>query len=264
MAEEIHGSGQWSIEAGQRLTVEREVVVPWAGHPAWVASQIGTLDPMIPLCRCRQAKVEPLGPITGPTATYTYARVTLVYIAEVDSSSPQWPSDAANAPTFPGGAQVQVQVRGGGEFMLFPARDLRWADNVSASPSAAIPQEDSGVGRIVIPSQDWVITLSNLATINLPKLTDRLGKVNQAAFIGYPAETVLFESYDVDWQWSLDGGSPKVTWSVAWHLKVRAIKRGANTYGWNHEYRGADGWVRVKLADNTDRYEKANFSDLFT
>lgn len=261
---EIQGSGRWSIDAGQRLTVEREHIVSWAAHPVWVASQIGTVDPLIPLCRCRQARIEPVGPIDG-SSDYTHARVTLIYIAEADSSSPSWPDpNAQSLPTLPSGAQMQIQIRGGGEFLAFPARDLRWTDNVSGSPSAAIPQEDSGVGRVVIPSQDWVITLSNLAAINLPKLTDRLGKVNNAMFIGYPAETVLFESYDVDWQWSLDNGSPKVTWSVAWHLKVRAIKRGDNTYGWNHEYRGPDGWIKVKLADNTDRYEAANFADLFT
>ena len=259
---EIHGSGQWSIEAGQRLTVEREFVVPWAGHAVWVASQIGTLDPMIPLCRCRRARVEPLGPIDGPPTAYTHARVTLTYLAEVDSASPQWPS--GSPPTFPSNAQVQVQIRGGGEFMLFPARDLRWVDNSPGNPGQPIPQEDSGVGRIVIPQQDWVITLSNLTAINLPKLTDRLGKVNQGAFLGYPSECVLFEAYDVDWQWSLDNGQPKITWSCAWHLKARAIVRGQNTYGWNHEYRGPDGWVRVVMANGEDRYQQANFNDLFT
>jgi hypothetical protein len=259
---EIQGSGRWSIEASQRLSVEREYIVAWAGHAAWVASQIGTVDPLIPLCRCRQARVEPVGPISGPPATYTHARVTLIFVAEADSSSPQWPD--SNVPSLPSGARVQVQVRGGGEFMLFPARDLRWEDNSIGNPGQPIPQEDSGVGRIVVPQQDWIITLSNLTTINRTKLDDRLGKVNQAAFLGYPAECVLFESYDVDWQWSLDNGTPKVTWSCAWHLKARAIKRGANTYGWNHEYRGPDNWKKVTMADGTPRYELANFSDLFT
>jgi hypothetical protein len=265
VVEEIQGSARWSIETGQRLQVEREVIVPWAGHAAWVASQIGTLDPMIPLCRCRRAQVEPLGVITTSPAVYQWARVTLIYLAELDSSvsSSQWPSGASEAPTLPSGASIQVQVRGGGEFLLFPARALRYESNPSGYPTGPIPQEDSGTGRIVVPVQDWVITLGNLGAINRNKLTDRLGKVNQAAFLGYPPETVLFEAWDLDWQWSLDGGAPKVTYSVAWHFKVRVIKRGVDVYGWNHDYVGPPaGWQRV-LMGGTPRYESANFADIF-
>lgn len=263
---EIQGSARWSVEAGQRLQVEREFLVPWVGHTTWVASQIGTVDPLIPLCRCRRASVEPLGVITTSPATYQYARVTLTYLAEIDSgsSSSQWPSGPSEAPTFPSGAGVQVQVRGSGEFLLFPARSLRYESNPAGSPTGPIPQEDSGAGKIVVPVEDWVITLSNLNIVNRAKLTDRLGKVNQAAFLGYPPETVLFESWDLDWQWTLDGGAPKVTYTVAWHFKVRAIKRDTNTYGWNHDYAGPGaGWQRV-LMDGSPRYELAPFANIFT
>ena len=262
MADELQGSARWSIEAGQRITVEREYVRPWAGHATWVASQIGTIDPLIPWCRCRQARVEPLGPISAQPATYTHAKITLVFVAENQSSTPDWPTN--NAPTFPANAQVQVQVRGGGDFMLYPARDMRWSDNATANPAQPIPSEDSNVGRIIVPTQDWTITVSNLISVNLPNLREKLGHVNNGAFMGYPSECLLFESFDIDWQWSLDNGQPKVTWSVTWHLKAREIQEGQNSYGWNHEYRGADGWKRVVMANGQDRYPVANFDTLFT
>jgi hypothetical protein len=262
---EIQGSARWSIDAGQRLQVEREFIVPWASHAAWVASQIGTLDPMIPLCRCRRAQIEPMGVITTMPATYQWARVTLIYIAEMDSSvsSSQWPGGASVAPAIPPGVSVQVQVRGGGEFLLFPARSLRYEINSSGSPSGPIPQEDSGAGRVVVPVQDWVITLGNMGSINLARMTDYLGRVNREPFLGYPPETVLFESWDLDWQWSLDGGAPKKTYNVSWHFKVRIIKRGSVLYGWNHDYVGPPaGWQRV-LVDGTPRYELIDFADIF-
>jgi len=261
---EIEGSGKWFVDAGQRLSVEREFIVPWAGHVAWVAAQIGTADPMIPICRCRQARVEPIGTIGGSPAVYAYARVTLTYIAETDDQNQQVPDQNQQQLQLPSGARLQIQVRGNGDFLLFPARDMRWGDNLGGYPDQPIPQDDSGVGRVIIPMQDWIITLSNLGGINVSKLTNKLGHVNSDVFLGYSAGTVLFESYDVDWQWSLENGQPKMTWSCAWHFKVRAIKRGSQIYGWNYEYRGTSGWVEVRMADGTLRYEDTAFADIFT
>jgi hypothetical protein len=255
---QIEGSGRWNLDAGKSLSIDREFIIAWAGHAAWVATQIGTPDPLFAACICRRASVEPMGQILSD-GSHTHAKVTLTYSAEPTSSD--FPGGSENAPTVPEGATLQIQIRGGGEFMLVPSRDVRWEDNPNGSTEGAIPQEDSAAGRIVVPQQDIVITVGNLATPPLEKLTETLGKVNAAEFMTHPPETVLFESYDMDWSFSVDGGAAKVTWTLAWHLKARLIRDGENTRGWNHEYRG-DGWFRV-LIGGFPRYETTDFSQLF-
>lgn len=263
--EEIEGSGKWSIDAGsQVLEITREAVVPWAGHPAWVAARIGTPDALFPLAICRKAAIEGMGPIGTSVlgATYSHAKVVLSYVAE----QPEWPTGGPpGTPSTPAGASVQIRVRGGGEFMLVPGRDVRWGDNPSGSPSQPIPNDDGNAGRVIVPHMDYVVTLGNLAGPNWERLRSRSGWVNEFTFLGYEPETVLFEAYDTDWSWTFESGAPVVKWSVTWHFKMRRIKRDdeplTEVYGWNHEYR-ADGWVRV-LMDGKDRYPKANFSNIF-
>ena len=117
---------------------------------------------------------------------------------------------------------------------------------------------------------DWVITLSNLQLVNTTKLDRFLGCVNSGMFFGYEPEVVLFEGYDVNHEWSVDNGVPRRTWSCSWHFKARPIRvphpnnpNQTITVGWNHEYRGEDGWKEVRFADNRLRYQLADFKYIF-
>jgi hypothetical protein len=256
---EIEGSANWSISLGKSLTIKRIVLLPWLNHATAIASIIGTADPSFPLCIFRQADVEPLGPITGTPASYEFVRVTFTAVAEPGSAN--FPGGTPPA-GIPSGATVKVSIRGGGEFMLIPARDMRWEDNVAGSGAQPIPAPDSGVGKLVVNNQQWSVTLGNLIAPPLSVLQSKVGKVNSGAWLIYAAGAVLFESWDADYEWSMSGGAPTIKWNTTWHLKVREIRQGANVYGWNHEFR-EDGWQRVFL-DGQPRYESTDFNTLFS
>jgi hypothetical protein len=257
MSVELQGSGKWNISVGQQLQVTREFIVPWSTHVAFVESNLGTPDPIFSICTCRSASVEPLGVISGSPATYSDAKVTLTYVAETQD----WPSEGEE-PSVAG--SIKVQVRGGGEFLQLPPRNLKFESNPLKNPNDPIPTIDHNL-PLLIPTEEWVVTLSNLSSVNRNFLTQKLGRVNHAPFIGYPAECVLFESWDLDAEWSFESGQAKHTWTVTYHLKVRTIFVGPNVFGWNHDYvgQGPTGWDRILLEDGNPRYLTSDFSNLF-
>lgn len=273
---EIEGSGAWSIEAGKTLTITRQYLIPWGSQLSFVASWIGQPDPVFPIAHCKSADVEPVGRMgAGEPAVYEWAKVKLKFQFEAregqQNSTPSTGGGGGGgggSPQFPPGVSIKVQARGSGEFLEFPARLVRYESNSSGNPNALMPAEESTAGVLFIPIIDWTVTLQNVVLPNTQALHERLGRVNSDLFMGFPIETVLFESYDADWDWTLDNGQARITWSIAYHFKVRAIQISSMPpvwVGWNHDFHPAVGWQRAFIGGpGNNRYMLTTFSDIFT
>jgi hypothetical protein len=91
------------------------------------------------------------------------------------------------------------------------------------------------------------------------------GKVNDAEFLGCPAETVLFEGAEANklFRAGFEEGPSPFTWQIHYVFRERSIKQGGQVLGWNHFYRNSPaGWAA--LSDGTHRlYEAADLAVLF-
>lgn len=253
-----------TIDVGKEIRVERVYFVPKNQDALdFALSKLNTADTAISIAYCVRADVERL--------VGDYYQVRLTYSTESpknDRSTGDRPGSGSGGSGGDGGIPVTftLNIRGGGEFMLFPARDARWEDNLAADPNKAIPDQDSQAGRIVVPKIEYRITAENVITPPLATLAAKVGHVNQGPWLGWPDEVVLFESYSMDYRWQIDNKQPILTWTIELNFIARPIKVGNKVYGWNHEYRGKDGWKKIYMYDGTQwtpRYPSTTFSDIF-
>lgn len=267
MAVELDQSGSWSITLASpsELVVERMYWESWSAAPAFVGSALGLPDPVFPLARCVEARVEPVGVITASPADYSHAKITLRFRAttEVPSADSPLPGN----PTLPGDASVSVRVTGTREVIAHPVVGLRYGDNLTGNPVGPIPT-DEAQGRTFVPVEEWHITLRNLVMPNYSRLNAKKGHVNSTTFLGHAPETVLFESYDIELEWRYVSGNWTRTYAVTWHFRVREVTRKnsdntTTTVGWNHVLRGGD-WVTLYVNQHEKLYPATSFADIFT
>lgn len=273
--DELCGSNasQHGISSGNEAT--RVFVCPWSERITHAESLLGSAHPEFALCWCNTVAIEPLmqeaepgagGAIANPATQviiYNRAKLTATYGTDVTVAQ-MWPSQITK-PTVRSNTSLVFSGRSTAEFMRFPARDSRWEDNSSGSPDGPIPDEESPAGRLLISQSEYELAWDYVDDPPIARFESYKGKVNNAIFLGCAAETLLFGDYGLEPSRKASIASP-TTWKMTVTLRKRSITAGASTLGWNHEYRGENGWKRVQMFDGSnwgDRYPQADFSILF-
>lgn len=264
---EISGSNSSQHTVGQGNSSSRVFTVPWADRLTFAESLLGAPHPEIPFCWCKSVSIEPF-PSRDPAAypgtaiAYELAKVTAEYGTDFTVAE-QWPS-AVPRPTVRANTTLQLAMRLGAEFLRFPARETRWEDNTTGDPTKPVPDEDSPAGRLLVRQGEINLTWNYVD--DPPLLTEYFGTVNSDTFLGAPPETLLFGGVEL-----VESTKASITdpgcWTVKVTLQYRMIKVGLNTYGWNHEYRGEDGWKKVYMFDGTswaERYKPVPYASMFT
>jgi hypothetical protein len=91
------------------------------------------------------------------------------------------------------------------------------------------------------------------------------GTINNAVFLGCPADTVLFDGAEAEktFRAGFKPGESPVCWKIKYIFRERSIKHSGSIYGWNHIYRESPaGWVEIN--NGSDKlYDSANHMLLF-
>lgn len=272
--EEIAGSNKSSHGDGNAAT--RVFLTTWSGRLTAAESLLGSAHPEIAQCWCRNVTIDPFpsdpqatgGDIADPTATaiqYGIAKLTAEYATDFTSAG-QWPSDIPQ-PSLCEGTTLQISVRSAGEFMKFPARQARWDSNLSGQPTGKVPDSESGAGRMLVRKGEIVLTWNYVDDPPVAMFDRYIGAVNDdTPFLGKTEETLLFTGYELSEATRSSVASP-ACWTMRLTFEYREIRVGSESFGWNHEYDGMDGWEKVKVYNGSYwelRYTPTDFSALFT
>lgn len=248
----------------------RELLVAWADRDALVRELLGESGgvPGIPLhypgkspCLVTRIRVEPFDPdnpddqeltsLTEGLNAYpdSFAKVAVDYEYVVDEDEDKEP-----------GTFLSWKIRASAQFATIPGRAARWED------APAVPVPDDVNVNLLIPTAEHLITWRRVADPPWAAMSDLLGCVNHAAFLGKAAETMLFEGYDADkeFQYIAELGDPLEFWRIEYRFRERAVKAAGGIVGWNHEYREKPaGWARLIKGDGQPLYKTADLSPLF-
>lgn len=192
---------------------------------------------------------------------YEYARIHITYGINGQAIA-VWP-EGIPLPPKRRDTWLELRLESGGEFMFLEGA-ARWADNPHNYPDQPVPGPTSNAARYYIPTQKIAIVWHNVLLLRTNELDKLVGKVNSDRFLGKPPETVLFESYSLSMENTLDLDFP-VRWAVTCNFIYRAVVVGNRIYGWNYELRH-DGWKEVQINTGSGlrkRYEPAAFSRMF-
>ena len=144
----------------------------------------------------------------------------------------------------------------GGDFMTLPSSGLRWE-----SETKAIQEEDLQAGKIM-PTIEHAMSWDEVAVVPYGAIRASIGCVNNSAFFGAPAETLLFCGASISREVMTDGAQK---FKIDYKFTERPIVTASGTFGWNHFYRASEGqWERLKTRPTgEDIYQKVNFAPLF-
>jgi len=151
----------------------------------------------------------------------------------------------------------------GGEYVELPSHSLVWTSD------ATIPVPPEAVSTVRVPITEHHVTWHRVVNPPWQAIRDAAGTVNQAAFLGAAAETVLFDGATAEKQFiGIDDLMlPEFGWRITYVFREKAIKYGGNVFGWNHAYRSlphdAPGWDKLKDGNNENRYQTSDFTTLF-
>lgn len=286
--EVISGSGRSHHDFEQGHSDEIMYLVPWASRFTFCAAMAGQAHPTLPQCWARAFDCEPFfgeqtriaAQITDPLTelpAYTkdnngFTALVHVYysrgsLSKDASSGYNWPCDI-DKPSYSEGTELTIRGKSSGQFLRLPSGAVRWTDNTAGAAGGPMPDPDADESRIYVTGRemqiDWLF-------VDEPPLDTwdqtYVGRVNDAEFLGVPAECLLFENYDFEPSTSLDWTS-SACWTLRTIWRMRIIGKDGDTYlGWNHEYRN-DGIKRVKVKDASgswvNRYQTVDFTDVFT
>lgn len=272
MAIELVGSNSSTHEIGQGNACTRTILVAWSSRLSVAEGLLGAAHPSIPACWVKSVRIDPFpdeakasGGDLNPASqeiSYALAKLTLEYAT--DFGHQPWPS-AVPKPALRAGTALSLAIQSGAEAMRIPARSARWEDNPYGQPDAPVPEDDSPAGRLLVAKAEFTLTWDYVVEPPLAAYNALIGGVNDAAFLGCPADTMLFTGYELAPSVRASISSPWC-WRMAVKFVLRAIRIGEQVYGWNHEYR-ADGWHRVTMDDGSgaqvDRYQRRDFSAMF-
>jgi len=256
---------------------------PWLQRFSFAQEKSGHAHPSLPGCYCGDITIYPRDPSLAPTSQladiienlpdYTkgsdpWAVVVCRY--STDFSSATWPCDVTK-PSVSSGTNLRFEHHSSGQFLYMRPEDMLHENNEDGSVTGAKWSADSQAGRKLIGIGEFRLTWLYVQEPPIDTWRDTLkGRVNSDVFLDCPAETLLFEDFDVRPSTRFDLLDP-FCWECTVTLRERRIVVGDSTYGWNHEYGWGDdgfGWYRVKMKDDegdvVDRYETAAFADMFT
>jgi hypothetical protein len=185
------------------------------------------------------------------------ARVTATYRTSFDAAH----GARGDLPAVPEGTMLLYDAELGTETQSVPARTWHWVappDNpplfVDQSPNLLVP---TGTFRLTwqrVPLPPW------------DAIRELRGMVNDAAFVGGPAGTVLFLGARVERQFpfSPSGG----LWEIAYTFAERTVSLGGGgSVGWNYQYKetpvSGEHWVAIADDSGNPPYRGGDFSRLF-
>ena len=287
---ELAGSPKESLNEQSGSSAERRFLVAMNARLTFAESLVGTAYPNFPQARIVSLDFQPwmdgdslpTGDFTDvEAATADYGSQLCLVTAKYgpDYTLKDWPSEFPKPSTIRTGTEVRYQIKGTGEFLLVPTSATKWGsateepEDASDSSYVDAEPEASGSDEAPVPEDANTSILVSKRLIQLqwdfvddPPLSrfdGLLGKVCNDGFLGAPAETLLFENYDVAESFRASATNPHTN-RVIINLSQRRIATGTGVVGWNHDYReDPAGWVKLLLSDGQPRYKLAAFSGMF-
>lgn len=280
--DELPGSPRISFNEGQGHSAERLFLVNWGSIEAFaqdLAAQPTAAFPGLSHMRAQGITAEPFSPDLPPSGVVTDPKSQIVVYAQNGGKvalirvsygpvfyNKTWPTDVPK-PSFRAGTQIRLRMRASGQFVTIPGRMMLWSSG-SGSPGEeeaanAIPTPPDLNARLINVMKEINVQWDFVDDPPLDALDEKLGHVFDAEFFGCPAETLLFEGYDLDDSFKL---SPANTHTNRLNLifRKRVINGDGGPFGWNHEYReNPAGWTRIIMADGTPRYPTVSPTNFF-
>jgi len=267
--QELAGSPKEALSESSGSTATRLFLVPWNERLAVAQNLVSNAYPNFPQCRINSISIQPwvdeLAPLLGVVVpainTNTYGtQPALISVAYgPDFTKKVWPTDLTK-PDIRYGTELRFRVGSSAQFLLIPTTGLKW-EIPGGGGTTPVTTEDQN-NRILIPIRELELQWDFVDNVPMDRLDGLMGKSNDDDFLGAPAETVLFESYSVEESFRAAPANPHTN-RVTVNVRIRKIKSGANTYGWNHDYSKAHGWAKMLFEDDEPRYKLEDMSGAF-
>jgi hypothetical protein len=220
---------------------------------------------------------KPSLPALFPGSTVLYADS---FEAEPFVGSDDVPTCSVNIPTYDSakvtityktipysqgeGASDQIITRNwslSGDVLVLPSHGVRW------KVGAVVVNDPDVRAGLIIPMSDLKVTLHRVTSAYFESLRDTVnelrGTVNDAAFEGCAAETLLLLGGDFTQTVSADGSQ---TYQCELTFQHRVVNDAAgNPQGWNYFYRPDTGaFEELETKDGDPIYWTGDFTDLYT
>ena len=275
---ELAGSPHETFTA-DGMIAQRRLVVAWEDRHAMVAQLLGAgyalggASPAVYPGRngivAMQVAVEPwpaapenqgaFDDVTAQLNSYSgkFAQLTVDYeLLDAVAGRGDLPAPQA-------GTVLTYRMELGGEYVRLSGHSLRW------QAETALPVPPEAVPTVRVPIVEHQLTWHRVVSPPWTTIRSATGCVNAAAFLGAPAETVLFDGATAKKQFLGINGDGLATfgWRLTYVFREKAIKTAAGLVGWNHAYRplpaSNPAWDRLLDGDGETLYRTTSFAGLF-
>ena len=186
-----------------------------------------------------------------------FAKVTVDYQLLV-------PSERDDLPDAETGTFLTYRQDFSSERVRLPAQSLVWQDEPD------VPVASEAAPSVRIPVIEHHVTWHRVVSPPWEAIRARQGTLNNGAFLGAPAGTVLLDGVTAAREFLRFDGLDKAElgWQIGYVFREKAVKTPDSTSpGWNHAYRSlpADdpGWDQPADANGNRPYLLSDFSGLF-
>jgi len=272
--QELGGSPteQYSFDG---FTATRQFLIPWEQRQDFALAVFGT-SAQLPKDRrllypgrrdvyAYSLRFEPFDPDAVGVRSLTDITNDIVdyngsYVKAVVEYHTTDKRDRIDGPINEEGTSITYRMLIQSEEQELPAANWHWSDTHSAVPPETLLIKH-------LPFTELKVTWSQVVNPPWEAITFLQGKLNDAAFLGCNAETLLFMEAEANKLYrpgsGLDDGPSSFVWAIQYLFRERTIKMNGNTYGWNHVYRPATGtWQTVNNA-GSPLYDSGDFNTLF-
>ena len=244
---------------GSQFSIRERTAYP--GHPGAFAVDVKSIR------FGKQQEVVLLQPEDDLASYDDFAKLTFNYKELIDATREDLPEVDGILTYSTSGSAEMITKSGNG---------LLW-DRNGAAP---VPEGAAGVQRIPITEHHltWHLVLDPPWTA----IQNQIGTLNDAVFLDFEAETMLFDSYSASKEFAIaaDFASPALYWKLEYVFKSKRFlgqlgkyegeedfDRPADLIGWQHTYRGVPvrlaGWDELVDVLGNKIYETSNLNTLF-
>ncbi|MFZ5828747.1 MAG: hypothetical protein ACOY3P_01600 [Planctomycetota bacterium] len=263
--------------AGMRA--ERRIVVAWEDRHAMVALLIGQGYPLAgtppsaypgrPAIVAAEVKLEPWPAVPAAQAAFDDVTADLnsydgrLALLTIEYKWLEFVLPRGDLPEPEPGTLLTYRMELGCEYVPIAGLSLRWV------AAGEVPVPPDAVPAVRVPIVEHHVTWHRVTDPPWQAIRQCTGTVNQNAFLGAAAETVLFDGAVASRQFvglaELD--QPHFGWKITYIFREKAIKAAGQVFGWNHHYRElpADnpGWDKLVDGDGAGLYRLNDFLPLF-